>query len=123
MTAFLKSGIGWRMRKASLENKLYRERPFTMSFKADMLNKNWSDCEDVLVQGIIDAYFIEDGEIVLVDYKTDHVSDEEELINRYHRQLLIYSEVLSKSIEKKVKEIMIYSTELQNCVKITENKR
>ena len=45
-------------------------------------------CEkDVLVQGVIDAYFEEDGEIVIVDYKTDAVQTAEELSRRYLEQL------------------------------------
>lgn len=39
---------------------------------ASLLDDSWKD-ETILVQGIIDAYFTEDGEIVLVDYKTDRV--------------------------------------------------
>ena len=41
--------------------------------KALELDPKWQCEENVLVQGIIDAYFIEDEEIVLVDYKTDFV--------------------------------------------------
>ncbi len=66
----------------------------------------------VLIQGIIDAFFVEDGEIVLLDYKTDKVSDETELVSRYRIQLDYYKEALEASTNMKVKEIYIYSFSL-----------
>ena len=63
-----------------------------------------------MVRGIIDAYFEENGEIVLLDYKTDFVNDEnkEKVISRYEKQLELYSEALEKLTGKRVKEKCIY---------------
>ena len=57
------------------------------------------------MQGIIDAYFIEDDEIVLVDYKTDKVSPggEQDLIDLYHIQLEDYAAALERMLQKKSK--------------------
>ena len=68
---FVESALGHRMKAAALQKKLFREQPFVIARKASELEGEWQCEEDVLVQGIIDAYFIENDEIVLVDYKTD----------------------------------------------------
>lgn len=70
---FLHSEIGQRMKKAFEADQLYREQPFVLAQSMKNIEKDWNGEETVLVQGIIDAYFIEDEEIVLVDYKTDRV--------------------------------------------------
>ena len=62
--------LGQRMKKAAMKKHLYREQPFVIQRNASMLDDGWKN-ETVLVQGIIDAYFMEEEEIVLVDYKTD----------------------------------------------------
>ena len=72
----------------------------------------------VLVQGIIDAWFIEDGEIVLLDYKTDRVEDEETLLRRYRLQLELYKRALEAATNKKVKEVYIYSFDLGSVIKL-----
>ena len=78
---------------------------------ASDIRPQWDKEEMVLVQGIIDAYFIEDEEIVLVDYKTDFVrrGEEKKLIDRYHVQLEDYAQALERMTGRKVKERYIYS--------------
>lgn len=108
---FLKSPIGDRMKVAAEKRLLYREQPFVISEKASVLNPLWDGEQTVLVQGIIDAYFMEDDEIVLVDYKTDKVrkGDEQKLIDLYHVQLEDYARALERMLKRKVKEAYIYS--------------
>ncbi|MBP1581540.1 MAG: PD-(D/E)XK nuclease family protein, partial [Oscillospiraceae bacterium] len=62
----------------------------------------------VTVQGIADLIFEEDGAIILVDYKTDHLS-EEELVAKYRPQLELYRSILSRLLDKPVKETLIFS--------------
>jgi len=71
---------------------------------------NLYDDETIMLRGIIDAYFEEDEKIVIVDYKTDFVNDEnkEEVINRYKKQLDLYAEVVENLTGKEVKEKCIY---------------
>lgn len=108
---FIKSPLGKRMQTAALAGKLYREQPFVISVGASALNEKWPDNERVLVQGIIDAYFLEGEEIVLVDYKTDRVRKGEEgkLVERYRVQLEDYAGALERMLGKKVREKYIYS--------------
>ena len=81
------------------------------------INKNFEidnikdyDNESIMLRGIIDAYFEEDDNIILIDYKTDFVNDEnkEDVIKRYKKQINLYSEVLEELTGKKVKEKWIY---------------
>ena len=77
-----------------------------------------TDPFNVLVQGIIDAYFLEDEEIVLVDYKTDYVrrGEEKKLIERYHTQLEDYGQALERMTGRRVKEKYIYSFALKKAI-------
>ena len=81
---------------------------------AALLDDSWRG-ETILVQGIIDAYFVEGGEIVLVDYKTDRVGrgQEEKLVSLYRVQLEDYAQALERMTGMKVKEKVIYSFALQ----------
>ena len=108
---FVESALGHRMKAAALQKKLFREQPFVIARKASELEGEWQCEEDVLVQGIIDAYFIENDEIVLVDYKTDFVrnGEEQKLIDRYHVQLEDYAQALERMTGRRVKERYIYS--------------
>ena len=63
----------------------------------------------MLIQGIIDGYFVENGEIVLMDYKTDFVHTKEDLIRRYEVQLAYYAEALGALTGMRVKEKRMYS--------------
>ena len=58
-------------------------------------------------------YFEEDGELVVADYKTDAVTQAEELVNRYRVQLDYYARALEQLTRKRVKEKIIYSFALQ----------
>ena len=121
--AFLNSPLGVRMKAAWLEKRLYREQPFVIARSAEELDKTWAGKrEPVLIQGIIDAYFVEDGEIVLVDYKTDRVrrGQEQKLIDLYHVQLEDYAQALERMTGKKVKEKIIYSFTLQKEIVLQE---
>lgn len=109
ITGFLTSSIGERMSRAARAGVLYREQPFVLGVKASSLDPEWDPEEEVLLQGIIDAYFQEGDSLVLVDYKTDFVKRPEELEKRYQIQLLSYQMALERLTGKKVKEKLIYS--------------
>lgn len=119
---FVDSEIGQRMKMAAARKQLYREQPFVISRSAALIDSSWKEGETVLVQGIIDAYFIEDDEIVLVDYKTDRVGkgQEQKLVERYRGQLEDYAQALARMTQKKVKEKIIYSFALQSGIWIQD---
>ena len=95
-----------------------REKPFMMGISAKELDPAFPEEEMVLVQGIVDAWFLEDDEIVLLDYKTDKVRDEKALVDRYAVQLQLYERALEAATGKKVKEVYIYSFTLESVIKL-----
>lgn len=109
---FVQSPLGQRMKRASLAGKLFREQPFVMEIRADEADSSWDSEETLLIQGMIDAYFEEEDELVLVDYKTDRVEKPEELVEKYKKQLNYYAEALERLTGKKVREQFIYSVRL-----------
>lgn len=110
---FLRSELGFRMWRAERAGKLYREQPFVMALPASRLGKDFPDSESVLIQGIIDVFFEEDGGLVLLDYKTDAVPSMGELWNRYETQMDYYGEALRKLTGKPVRERVLYSFHLE----------
>ena len=109
VNTFLSTELGQRMGKAFREGKLMREKPFMMGIPASDLDPKFPQEEMVLIQGIIDAWFLEGDEIVLMDYKTDMVKEPSELTRRYQIQLDLYKRALEAATKKKVKEVYIYS--------------
>lgn len=107
--AFLDTPLARRMMKAASQGKLYKEQPFVLGLPASLLREDFPHTETVLIQGIIDVFFEENGELVVADYKTDVVRESEELLLRYRTQLEYYAEALEQMTEKKVKEKIIYS--------------
>lgn len=113
---FFKSDIGQRMLKSAFvkrEQAIYAQIKLKdVYIYEDLINDgslNYDD-ESIMLRGIIDAYFEEDEKIVIVDYKTDFVNDEnrKEVINRYKKQLDLYAEVVKNLTGKEVKEKYIY---------------
>lgn len=132
---FIDSDTGMRMCMAAKKGQLYREKPFVMGFCEEELNKfgfgveteygqaeqNLTKIQEddlTLIQGIIDVFWMEEDGIVLLDYKTDRVKCEQELIDRYQAQLALYAESLERIYTTEdgkrgtVKEKLIYSFSL-----------
>ena len=111
---FLDSPLGHLFAKAYKENTLYREQHFMQEVEYEKLfpEDRGDNVEKVILQGIIDAFIMEEDGIILVDYKTDRVKDGEELRNRYQKQIDLYSEALEQILGKKVKRRVLYSFSL-----------
>lgn len=127
---FFQSSLGRRAKKAFEEGRLYREKAFVMSVPASQIKQyaqlvrdgiitaSAIEGESVLVQGVIDLFFEEDGQFVLADYKTDKVSIQDgfkRLADRYAVQLDYYADALQRATGKQVKEKIIYSFALDDC--------
>ena len=98
--------------------KVYKEQPFYINLKSKDVYNNSSD-ENILVQGIIDLYYInQNDEVVLVDYKTDRVNQGEDakLVEKYSKQLEIYTNALEQALNKKVDKKYIYSVYLNKMI-------
>ena len=112
---FLCSETGHRMAAAQAEGRLHKEQQFVMGIPARAVGPVDSD-ELVVIQGIIDAYFEEDGELILVDYKTDRTWSSQVLLDHYKRQLDYYERALNQLTGKKVREKWIYSLTMQRAI-------
>ncbi len=115
---FVETKLAKRMASAQKKNLLKREQPFVIGVSAHMVSEEFPEEEDVLIQGVIDAYFEEDDELVLLDYKTDYVTEAEELVKRYRTQLVYYAQALERLTHKRVKEKLIYSFALHKVITV-----
>lgn len=114
---FTKSKIWEELKTAK---KIEKEKPFYINIKAKEIYNKETD-ENILVQGIIDLYYIDkDNNINLVDYKTDYIENgnEIELINKYKEQLYLYKKALEQVYKKEVKNTYIYSVYLNKEIQI-----
>ena len=110
LRVFLSSDLADRMMKAARCGCLFKEHAFVMEHEME-------PGVNVLVQGIIDAFFEEDDGIVLLDYKTDKVRTADELTDRYKAQVDLYAEAISRAKDKPVKERYLYSFSLSEAVR------
>ena len=105
------------MRRLKNAKEIKKEVPFyTYIDTKEVYNTERS--ENILVQGIIDLYFIDENDkLILVDYKTDYTQDGNDLIDKYKVQLEIYKKALEESLNQKVEETYIYSIYLNKEIK------
>lgn len=118
LRAFLHSGLLRRMMAAEA---FYREYAFLYEIDASEVDGEISPQfreEKVLMQGIADTVFEEQDGIVIVDYKTDRIYEEEELIAKYKDQLRIYKDALSRYFDKPVKACYLYSLYLEREIRV-----
>ena len=115
---FFGSKLAGRMQRAARSGKLQKEKPFVMGKPAREVYPGCDSDVLVVVQGIIDAFFEEEGELVIVDYKTDAVRSAGELRKRYQVQMDLYQEALERITEKKVKEKILYSFRLKEIIDV-----
>ncbi len=105
---YTKSELWHELRQAK---QIHKEQPFYINIPANQIYENVDKDEKVLVQGIIDLYYIDkDDKLVLVDFKTDKIKKGEEkmLEEKYKKQLELYAQALEQSTKKKVYKSMIY---------------
>lgn len=116
---FLSDDIAKRMSKAAENGLLFKEKAFVFGSNGrDLFDDKEASDELILVQGIIDVFFQEDDGIVLLDYKTDRVDEDKELVLRYEKQLQLYKSAIEKAYNVPVVETLLYSFALDKIVKI-----
>ena len=112
---FTKTKIWQEVRKAK---EVYKEKPFYINIPATEVYEEDVQ-EEILVQGVIDLYYIDENDnLILVDYKTDFVEFEDELVSKYSRQLEFYQKALEEALGKKVYKKCIYSVYLGKEIEI-----
>lgn len=105
LNIFFNSKLMYRMINS---DNIHREiKVSTFIPVCELENTDYTD--EVLVRGVADCVFEENGELVLVDYKTDRVENESELLERYQNQLSFYKKAIERKLEKPVKQALLYS--------------
>ncbi len=114
---FFQTQLGQRVIKAK---RLFREAPFILLIPAGEIFPGTNSPEKLLVQGIIDLYFYEGEDIVLLDYKSDRVlhKNEEEAIAPYKTQANLYRRALEEITGKRVKETYLYFFDLNRAIMV-----
>ena len=107
---FLQSALAARLASAQRAGTLHRETSFVMAIPAREADPSGQSEEPVVVQGVIDAWFEEAGQLVVLDYKTDKTTEEAHYREKYTAQLSLYARALAMTEEKTVAEKLIYST-------------
>lgn len=106
---FIESGLCRRMLAS---DELRREAPFQINIPVSEYDPSITDSsgDTVILQGIIDCFFMENGGYVLVDYKTDKIGKggAEQIRRRYEKQLELYERAIESLTGKKVKEKLLY---------------
>ena len=112
VAAFFQSTLAKRMLQSET---LLREYKFTFFLPAGECDDGLPDSvaqEKVLVQGIADCVFVENGKLIIVDYKTDRIAHEDALVERYRAQLSVYRRALAECIGLPVGQTLLYSFHL-----------
>ena len=115
---FMSSDICARI---NASGEIMREKKFAMLLPVREAYPDLPDIvsgESIVVQGMLDLAFVEDGEIVIVDYKTDRGVTEAEICERHRGQLTLYSKAMEKCTDYKVKAAYIYSLSLKKEVRV-----
>ncbi len=108
---FFESDLAKRMLQSEL---LMREKQFTVEVPVTRLYAGMEAFanEKVLIQGIADCAFLENGQLVVVDYKTDRLESEAQFIEKYAGQVRIYKEALEQCTGYEVKQTLLYAFRL-----------
>ena len=118
--AFLFSEQGEKIRKMDEAGKVKKELPFTVGLPVSLINQDTEAEDTVVVQGVIDACADIGDHLCLIDYKTDRIKEgeEQQLLDRYGNQMLYYKAALEQILEKRVREIYLYSFSLKKFISV-----
>lgn len=80
--------------------KIFKEKEFVMQISLKDIDEKYQDV-NIIVQGAIDLFAVLDKEIILIDYKFTNTRSEEQMRQRYKKQIELYSKALSKAYPSK----------------------
>jgi ATP-dependent helicase/nuclease subunit A len=116
VVVFFQSSLGQRLCSSP---KVRRELPFSLVLPAEKFYDDMAGAgEGIFIQGVIDALFDERDGLVLLDYKTDWVTDSSELIDRYSVQLNLYAEAVERIFKQPVTEKYLYVFSTKEAVRL-----
>lgn len=117
-SAFIHSPL---VKRCNASQKIYKEYRFSVELPAFYvkpdLPERFKD-EKIILQGAVDLAFVENGKLVIVDYKTDRVKSASQLVDIYSTQLLLYKRALEECLETEVSQCLIYSVYLSEEISV-----
>ena len=104
---FFDSPLGAKVQNA---RRIYRELPFSRMLRAkDFYPEVQEDSERVFTQGVIDLLVeTAEGELILIDYKTDRLTNPDRIRRRYQIQLDLYRRAVEAILGRKVDKSYLY---------------
>ena len=111
---FLQSDVAARIRRS---DNVLREYRFSILYPAQAVDAAARSGDEVLLQGVVDCFFEEDGELVVLDFKTDHITHAQlaERREHYRSQLESYAAALERIMGMRVKEKLLYFFSIGEC--------
>jgi len=100
-----------------IESIVEKEYEFVILDNLEML-QHAKLIEPSYIQGVIDLYIENNDKSVIIDFKTDKVTSEQDLINEYNSQLAVYKRGIELSLNKENVEVYIYSFSLEKLIKV-----
>ena len=99
-----------------------REKKFTIEVPVSYVYEGMDEYSDemIMIQGIADCAFLEDGKLVVVDYKTDRLPNEDMFREKYASQVLVYKKALKLATGYDIKETLLYSFHLGKEIKVED---
>ena len=113
---FLASPLAERIRRAG---HVWREYRFTLLTDAALYDPRVAG-EELMLQGVVDCAFETAEGLVVVDFKTDRVTPQQQAqrAERYRPQLEAYALALGQVLEKEVSEKLLYFFHTNSTVKL-----
>ena len=96
--------------------KLFKEKQFTMKLKLNEIEETLFN-EDIMVQGVVDLFAVGEKN-VLIDYKYTNIKDENRLLEKYKKQLLLYKLAIERAFKIKLNEIYLLSLKYGEIIKL-----
>lgn len=121
VVAFANAPLTQRMRMAK---KVWKEKQFVYLIEANSVDETYPEEEEILLQGVIDILFVEEDGVVIVDYKTDYVDQQnkmqsiDKIKTRYGVQLALYEKAVGEILKTTVKEKWIYLYSIDEWVQL-----
>lgn len=108
----------WKQVKSA--KQVFKEAPFVLGENPSLFGVSGAEDRFVMVQGVVDLYFVGEDGLTIIDYKTDRIKKGQEsvLINRYEEQLAIYGEALSRAYNLPVSHKYLYAMTLDQFIEV-----
>ena len=116
VAAFFATPLGKKLRSS---RNVIREFKFSILTDGTQFDPALAD-EQVLLQGVVDCALIEDDGIIVLDFKSDYVTEEslDAVVSRYRPQILAYADALRRIYDRPIKETYLYFFQLNRFVSV-----